>query len=273
VFDLKIIEGRALADTDAVGHPLVASSTPRRGQILAGQSPLGKRVQLEKAGPGWLGRISASWRTRSASATSRRSSTGFYLTIAQYVPPGVGLGFIVRSRVPRRRAHVAARGVGCGPEHAILAHLTIAGQYRLSAWQSRFVTDLVVAFALVAVGLCLAGIYAVNLSSSRAGSTNSASASRSGPRRWTSSASSCATACASTLAGLAAGGCWPFAAKPRAGQPALRRSRARRRRVFRRRAAHDRGLCRRDISPRRVAPRGSIRSLRCARSDNSFSFS
>jgi len=53
------------------------------------------------------------------------------------------------------------------------AHLTIAGQYRLSAWQSPLRHGFVVAFALVAVGLCLAGIYAVNSSSSRAGSTNS----------------------------------------------------------------------------------------------------
>jgi len=49
------LEGRALADTDAVGHPLVAvinaSLRPNTGRPVAAR----KRVQLEKPGPdGWV---------------------------------------------------------------------------------------------------------------------------------------------------------------------------------------------------------------------------
>jgi predicted lysophospholipase L1 biosynthesis ABC-type transport system permease subunit len=86
-----------------------------------------------------------------------------YLNLAQGQPPGLGMGFILRHRgvPPDERTLQAALGK-LDPNMQLFAHLAPAEIYARAAWQSRFVTQLAVAFALLAVALALAGIYAVN---------------------------------------------------------------------------------------------------------------
>jgi ABC-type antimicrobial peptide transport system permease subunit len=86
-----------------------------------------------------------------------------YITLAQGQPPGLGMGFIVRHNgvAPNERALQAALSK-LDPNLQLFAHLAPAEIYSRAAWQSRFVTQLVAGFALLAVALALAGIYAVN---------------------------------------------------------------------------------------------------------------
>lgn len=71
------------------------------------------------------------------------------------------MGFIVRHSgvAPDRRAYDRALAA-IDPNMQLFAHVSPRQIYADSAWQSRFVTQLVAAFALLA--LALAGIYAVN---------------------------------------------------------------------------------------------------------------
>ncbi len=164
VFDLKVLEGRALADTDVMGHPFVAVvNASLAAKYWPGQSPVGKRVHLESPGPAdWVEIVGVVPDTLGF-GNQPQVVDGFYLTLAQAMPPGLGMGFVVRHAGPAPDQRTLERAVwAVDPNMQFFAHIAIADQYRLSAWQSRFVTQLVVAFALVAVALSLAGIYAVN---------------------------------------------------------------------------------------------------------------
>jgi ABC-type antimicrobial peptide transport system permease subunit len=127
-----------------------------------GQSALGKRVKIEGLRGEWIEIVGVVSDTLGAGNQPRVVDT-FYLTLAQGQPPGLGMGMIVRHRgvAPDARAYQRALDQ-LDPNMQFFGHVTPTEIYARSAWQSRFVTQLVAGFALLAVALSLAGIYAVN---------------------------------------------------------------------------------------------------------------
>lgn len=161
----RLIEGRHLTETDSAGRPPVTViSASLAAKYWPGQSPLGRRIRVETVPAEWLEVVGVVSDLTGPGNQPRVVDT-FYVTIAQGNPPGLGMGYIVRSAAgqgrPDGRAYqqVLSR---LDPNMRIFAHLSPVEIYARSAWQSRFVTRLVAGFALLAVGLALGGIYAVN---------------------------------------------------------------------------------------------------------------
>lgn len=170
VFGLKIVEGRPLEETDVEGKPLVAViSASLAAKYWPGQSPIGKRVKLENTRFGWVEIVGVASDYLSL-GNQPQPLDGFFMTIAQVPPPGVGLGFVVRhgqSTGGRGSVTLDERLLqrvvwAVDPNQQFFLHQSPAQQYALSVWQTRFVAELAAAFALLAVALALAGIYAVN---------------------------------------------------------------------------------------------------------------
>lgn len=165
VMGLRILEGRDLAETDTAEHPSVTLvSASAAAKYWPGQSPIGKRVQLGlPASKGWY-QIVGVVSDVLGYGNQPAPTDGFTITLAQASTPGLGMGFYVRTApgfvIPERLLQNSISAVD--PTMQFFAHISPAQQYAVAAWQSRFVTQLVVAFALVAVLLSLAGIYAVN---------------------------------------------------------------------------------------------------------------
>ena len=92
-----------------------------------------------------------------------RRVDAFYLPIAQFQPPGFGIGFLVRHNGLPPDARSLQRAVWqADPNMQFFAHQGPADTYARAAWQFRLVSLLVAAFALLAVTLALGGIFAVN---------------------------------------------------------------------------------------------------------------
>lgn len=159
----RLLEGRFLTENDTAGRPMVAViNAGLAAKYWPGQSALGKRIEIETVRGGWVEIVGVVADVLGAGNQPRVVDT-FYITLAQGQPPGLGMGFIVRHRgvAPDARAYTAAL-VRLDPAMQIFAHLSPAEIYARSKWQSRFVTQLVGVFALLAVALALAGVYAVN---------------------------------------------------------------------------------------------------------------
>jgi predicted permease len=159
----RLVEGRFLTGTDDANHPPVAVlSASLAGKYWPGVSPLGKRIRLEGARSDWAEIVGVVSDLVGTGAQPRVVDT-FYLTIAQWTPPGLGMGFIVRhqGRAPDERQYQHAVEQ-IDPAMQLFAHQSPSEIYARSLWQVGFVTKLVSAFALIAVALSLAGIYAVN---------------------------------------------------------------------------------------------------------------
>lgn len=161
----RLIEGRHLAETDSAGRPPVTViSASLAAKYWPGRSPLGRRIRVETVRAEWL-EVVGVVSDLTGPGNQPRTVDTFYITIAQGNPPGLGMGYIVRATAgqarPDGRAYqqVLSR---IDPNMQIFAHLAPSEIYARSAWQSRFVTQLVAGFALLAVGLALGGIYAVN---------------------------------------------------------------------------------------------------------------
>jgi predicted permease len=171
IFDavsLRLIAGRLLQETDGVDRPPVAVvNATLAAKLWPGESPLGKRVRLQslRAGPyanEWVEIVGVVADVYGSGNQPRVVDT-FYLTIAQAQPPGLGMGFYIRHAGPAPGARDYQRILAqVDPTLQIFAHSTPAEFQARSAWQSRFVTQLIGAFAALAVGLALAGVYAVN---------------------------------------------------------------------------------------------------------------
>lgn len=161
----RLVAGRYLAGTDDAGRPPAAViSASLAEKYWPGQSPLGKRIQVDTVRAGWLEVVGVVSDLIGTGNQPRVVDTA-YVTIAQGNPPGLGMGFIVRTApgAPRPDGRDYQRVLSkLDPNMQLFAHLAPAEIYVRSAWQSRFVTQIVVGFALLAVALALAGIYAVN---------------------------------------------------------------------------------------------------------------
>ncbi len=160
----RLLEGRPLADTDLAGRPPVAViSASLAAKYWPGQSPLGQRVRLDvPAVTAWAEIVGVVSDVLGTGAQPRVVDT-FYVSIAQWTPPGLGMGFIIRhhgNAPAERQLQRALEQID--PAMQLFAHQTPAAIYARSLWQVGFVTKLVGAFALLAVALSLAGIYAVN---------------------------------------------------------------------------------------------------------------
>ncbi len=161
----KLIAGRFLSDTHTVGRPpAVVINSALAEKYWPGQNPLGKRLQVDTVRTGWLEVVGVVSDLAGTGHQPRTVDTA-YVTIAQGNPPGLGMGFIVRTKpgAARPTSQDYQRALSrLDPNMQLFAHLAPTEIYSRSAWQSQFVTQLVVVFALLAVGLALAGIYAVN---------------------------------------------------------------------------------------------------------------
>lgn len=162
----RLIAGRQLSEGDTVGRPPAAViSASLAEKYWPGQSPLGRRIQVETVRTGWLEVVGVVSDLIGTGNQPRTVDTA-YVTIAQGNPPGLGMGFIVRSApggVGRPGGRDYQRVLSSlDPNMQFFAHLAPVEIYARSAWQSRFVTQIVMGFALLAVALALAGIYAVN---------------------------------------------------------------------------------------------------------------
>jgi putative ABC transport system permease protein len=162
----RLLAGRYLAATDDAGRPAAAVvSASLAAKYWPGESPLGKRIQVDTVRSGWLEVVGVVSDVTGPGNQPRVVDTAF-VTISQGNPPGLGMGFIVRTApgtTGRLKTQDYQRALNrLDPNLQLFAHLAPAEIYARSAWQSRFVTELVVAFAGLAVALALAGIYAVN---------------------------------------------------------------------------------------------------------------
>lgn len=161
--DLRLREGRLLAETDVAGRPPVAViSASLAARYWPGESPIGKRARLQNLHGAWVEVVGVVADVYGTGNQPRVVDT-FYLTIAQAEPPGLGMGFYIRHGgvPPDARAYRRALAQ-IDPTLQIFGHATPAEIHARAAWQSRFVTRLVAGFAALAVGLAFAGIYAVN---------------------------------------------------------------------------------------------------------------
>ena len=163
VVDLRLLDGRALNAMDDANHPTVAVvSASLAAKYWPGASPVGKRVHLEGTHPQWVEIVGVASDVLGF-GNQPQPVDGFFLTVAQWPAMGLGMGFLIRHRGVAPFERALERAVwAVDPNMQFFAHQSPLEQYTLSAWQSRFVTQLVAAFAFVAVALSLAGIYAVN---------------------------------------------------------------------------------------------------------------
>lgn len=159
----RLIEGRWLTETDTAGKPPVTViSASLAAKYWPGRSPLGQRVQFEGPRSEWAEVVGVVSDVIGNGSQPRPVDT-FYLTIAQWTPPGLGMGFIVRYDGPPADERTLQRELSrLDPNMQLFAHQSPNEIYARSTWQVTFVTRLVVTFALLAVALSLAGIYAVN---------------------------------------------------------------------------------------------------------------
>ncbi len=169
---LRLLEGRLLAETDTPGRPpavVISASLAAKYWPAQNSSPgpdrsaLGQRVRIQTVlNQEWFEVVGIVADVLGTGNQPRVVDT-FYLSLAQGQPPGLGMGFIVRHAgvAPDRRAYDRALAQ-IDPNMQLFAHASPRQIYADTAWQSRFVTQLVASFALLAVALALAGIYAVN---------------------------------------------------------------------------------------------------------------
>jgi putative ABC transport system permease protein len=164
VFGLRVLAGRALDDRDVAGRPpVVVINAALAARYWPNESPIGRRVQLEGRRPGEWFEIVGVVSDTLGFGNQPSTVDGFYATLSQWNPPGLGMGFFVRHQGVAPDERALQRAVwSLDPDMGFFQHQSVAAQYAESAWQARFVTQLVVAFAVVAVLLSLAGIYAVN---------------------------------------------------------------------------------------------------------------
>lgn len=160
---IRIVEGRALRDTDVAGRPTVAViNAALAAKYWPGQSAVGKRVRLEGPSADLVEIVGVSTDVLSYGNQPQPIDV-FSLSFAQINPPGLGIAFIVHHSGVAPDERTLQRAVwAVDPNMQFFLHQSISSQYALSAWQARFVSQLVAAFALLAVVLSIAGIYAVN---------------------------------------------------------------------------------------------------------------
>ncbi len=159
----KLVEGRLLTETDLPDRPMTGViSASLAAKYWPGQSALGKRIKMETVTADWIEVVGVVTDVLGTGNQPRVVDT-VYMTLAQGQPIGLGMGFIVRHAgvAPDDRALQSAL-TKLDPGMQLFGHLAPAEIYSRAAWQSRFVTQLVAGFALLAVALALAGIYAVN---------------------------------------------------------------------------------------------------------------
>ncbi len=160
----RLVEGRFLTETDDVTHPPVAViSASLAAKYWPGQSPLGKRVKLEGSRSGDWAEVVGVVNDTLGNGPQPQVVDTFYISIAQWTPAGLGMGYILRYSGSPPLAQVLQRTLEqVDPSMQLFAHQSASVIYEQSRWQVTFVMRLVVVFALLAVALSLAGIYAVN---------------------------------------------------------------------------------------------------------------
>lgn len=161
VFQLRLLAGRWLSDDDRADTQRVAVvSENLAARHWPGQDPIGRRVRIENTGDRWwtvVGVVS----NVIGHGSQPQAIDAFYLPDTQGAPFDVGVFVRVRGAQPFTKDE-ADRAVALTDANNSAYFFQHAAQfYADSAWQTRFGLTLVLAFAGLAVVLCLTGVYAV----------------------------------------------------------------------------------------------------------------
>jgi putative ABC transport system permease protein len=161
VFQLRLLQGRWLSDDDRGDTMRVAVvSENLAAKHWPGQDPIGKRVRIENTGDAWwtvVGVVS----NVIGHGSQPQAIDAFYLPDTQGAPFDVGVFVRVHGGQPFTKDQ-ADRAVALTDANNSAYFFNHAAKfYADSAWQTRFGLTLVLAFAGLAVVLCLTGVYAV----------------------------------------------------------------------------------------------------------------
>lgn len=159
--DLRILHGRFLNHDDRAESPhVVVVNANLATRYWPEESPVGKRVQLAGMGNTWwtvVGVVTDRW----SAGHQPRIIDSFTLPFTQSAPTGNAV--FVRSKNGQFPSFESLQRViwDIDPDVSIFFENSVADFYANSAWQQRFSMTLIGAFALLAITLCAAGLYAV----------------------------------------------------------------------------------------------------------------
>jgi len=157
---LRLVAGRWLAPTDRASTPQVAVvSQSLAEKYWPGQTPLGRRVQIDGLNGWWeiVGVVSDVL----SHGTQPQVIDTFYFSHAQWTPNDTGILVRIRGTTPLVREQVDRIVAALEPTTSAYAFQSLDDFFSESAWLTRFSLTLVGAFAALAVALSLTGIYAV----------------------------------------------------------------------------------------------------------------
>lgn len=161
VFQLRLLAGRWLTVDDRGHTPRVAViSENLAAKHWPGQDPIGKRVRIENTGDAWwtvVGVVS----NVVGHGSQPQPIDAFYLPFTQGAPFDVGVFVRVHGTQPITKDQIDRAVAATDPTNTGYFFQRTAQFYADSAWQTRFGLTLVLAFAGLAVVLCLTGVYAV----------------------------------------------------------------------------------------------------------------
>ncbi|GAB5560943.1 MAG: ABC transporter permease [Synoicihabitans sp.] len=160
--DLTPLAGRVFNSGDRVNtRPVAIINAGLAEKYWPNESPIGKTVKLQRTGMDTWWEIVGVVRDRLSSGHQPIVVDGFLLPLTQFTPSGVGV-FVRHGDGPPPRFETLQRVVwDTNPDASIFFERSMGEFYADSAWQQRFSMTLLVGFAVLAVVLCAAGLFAV----------------------------------------------------------------------------------------------------------------
>lgn len=159
--DVGVLYGRFINHDDRAESPHVAVVNDRlAARYWPEESPLGKRVQLDGQGDTWwtiVGVIT----DRYSTGHRPRVIDSFVLPLTQTAPTSNAMFVRCYNGVFPSFDSLQRIIWDIDPNISTFFESSVADFYANSAWQQRFSTTLIGAFALLAITLCAAGLYAV----------------------------------------------------------------------------------------------------------------
>lgn len=159
--DVRLVRGRWIEATDRADHPRVTVvSAALAERYWPGQDPVGQRVRLNGSGDDWwtvVGVVS----DRLGTGHRPRVIDTFITPLAQLPPAGIAVMVRFRGAAPPAFATLQRTVWSIDPDVSVFFESRVDEFYAASAWQQRFSLVLIGAFALLAVTLCVAGLYAM----------------------------------------------------------------------------------------------------------------
>lgn len=161
VFQLPLLAGRWLSEDDRSDTPRVAViSENLAAKHWPGKDPIGRRVRIENSGDAWWTIVGVVGNLM-GHGPQPQPIDAFYLPDTQGAPFDVGVFARVHGDQPLTKDQVDRAVAHTDATNTAYYFHNVARFYADSAWQTRFGLTLVLAFAGLAVLLCLTGVYAV----------------------------------------------------------------------------------------------------------------